>query len=135
VLLLEHPHTLTVGRRAIVPAILLAVTCWRRGRKCVLNESRRERYLSCLGQIVGIRLLILVRIARRSCFVRDLEEVSDSLASRLRRAGVRMKVDPTHAGGKVGAIGVPHRTVDQTHGFALNVNTDLSLQLHYCLRW
>ncbi len=129
-LLLEHPHTLTIGRRGddsgiLLPAELLAE------RDVKVFETNRGGKITYhgLGQIVGYPIINL-NPDREDVhrFVRDLEEVlirtlADFDIPSFRIAGLTgVHTDK----GKVAAIGVHIARWVTTHGFALNVNTDLS---------
>ena len=129
-LLLEHPHTLTVGRRGdsggiLMPEELLAA------RGVTVFETNRGGKVTYhgLGQIVGYPIINL-RPDRKDVhrYIRDLEEV---LIRALADFGIQaFRIDGltgVHtARGKVAAIGVHISRWVTTHGFALNVNTDLS---------
>ncbi len=129
-LLLEHPHTLTIGRRGssngiLMPAEILAE------RGVTVFESNRGGKITYhgLGQIVGYPIINLSPDREDvHRFVRDLEEVlirtmSDYGIESFRIAGLT----GVHTErGKVAAIGVHIARWITTHGFALNVNTDLS---------
>src|SRR5437764_3824308 len=129
-LLLEHPHTLTLGRRSgsngiIVPEELL------RSRGVSVFETNRGGKVTYhgIGQLVGYPIINLSP-AREDVhrFVRDLEEVlirtmGDFAIEAFRIPGLT----GVHTSrGKVAAIGVHIARWVTTHGFALNVNTDLS---------
>lgn len=129
-LLLEHPHTLTIGRRGDSSGILMpAETLAARG--VTVFESNRGGKITYhgLGQIVGYPIINLSPDREDvHRFVRDLEEVlirtmSDFGIEAFRIAGLT-GVHTTR--GKVAAIGVHIARWVTTHGFALNVNTDLS---------
>jgi lipoyl(octanoyl) transferase len=129
-LLLEHPHTLTIGRRGdgsgiLLPAELLAE------RDIKVFETNRGGKITYhgLGQIVGYPIINLSPDREDvHRFVRDLEEVlirtlADFDIPSFRIAGLTgVHTDK----GKVAAIGVHIARWVTTHGFALNVNTDLS---------
>lgn len=129
-LLLEHPHTLTIGRRGddsgiLLPAELLAE------RDVKVFETNRGGKITYhgLGQIVGYPIINLSPDREDvHRFVRDLEEVlirtlADFDIPSFRIAGLTgVHTDK----GKVAAIGVHIARWVTTHGFALNVNTDLS---------
>src|SRR4051812_17143229 len=129
-LLLEHPHTLTLGRRSpeggiIVPEEVL------QARGVTVFETNRGGKVTYhgLGQIVGYPIINLSPDREDvHRYVRDLEEVlirvmSDFGIDAFRIAGLT----GVHTSeGKVAAIGVHIARWITTHGFALNVNTDLS---------
>jgi len=129
-LLLEHPHTLTIGRRGDSSSILLDQEQLR-SRNVTLFETNRGGKVTYhgLGQVVGYPVINLSP-EREDVhrYVRDLEEV---LIRTLSDFGIdAFRIDGltgVHTErGKVAAIGVHISRWVTTHGFALNVNTDLS---------
>lgn len=129
-LLLEHPHTLTIGRRGENAGILMPLESLA-DRGISVFETNRGGKITYhgLGQIVGYPIINLSP-EREDVhrYVRDLEEV-------LMRTMVDFDIDAfpikgltgVHTQrGKVAAIGVHIARWVTTHGFALNVNTDLS---------
>lgn len=129
-LLLEHPHTLTIGRRGDNSAILLpAASLAERG--VTVFETNRGGKLTYhgLGQIVGYPIINLSPDREDvHRFVRDLEEVLIRTMADFEIAAFRIPgLTGVHTElGKVAAIGVHIARWVTTHGFALNVNTDLS---------
>ncbi|MEP6707185.1 MAG: lipoyl(octanoyl) transferase LipB [Pyrinomonadaceae bacterium] len=129
-LLLEHPHTLTIGRRATQSGIVAAPDVLR-ARGVTVFETNRGGKITYhgLGQIVGYPIINLSPDRQDvHRFVRDLEgvlirAVSDFGIDAFRIDGLTGV--HTHRG-KVAAIGVHIARWVTTHGFALNVNTDLS---------
>ena len=129
-LLLEHPHTLTVGRRGdssgvLLPAELLAA------RGVTVFETNRGGKVTYhgLGQIVGYPIINLSPDRKDvHRYVRDLEEVLIRALADFGIQAFRIEgLTGVHtARGKVAAIGVHISRWVTTHGFALNVNTDLS---------
>jgi lipoate-protein ligase B len=129
-LLLEHPHTLTLGRRAGEGGIVAPDEVLRERGVTVFETNRGGRVTyHGLGQIVGYPIINLSPNREDvHRFVRDLEEVlirtmKDFDIEAFRIAGLTGVHTPR---GKVGAIGVHIARWVTTHGFALNVNTDLS---------
>ena len=129
-LLLEHPHTLTIGRRGDNSAILLDEAQLNQ-RHVTLFETNRGGKVTYhgLGQVVGYPIINLSPDREDvHRYVRDLEEVlirtlADFGIGSFRLAGLT----GVHTRrGKVAAIGVHIARWITTHGFALNVNTDLS---------
>jgi lipoyl(octanoyl) transferase len=122
-LLLEHPHVITLGRRGTMEDVLdpsIPVVEVERGGEATYHGP---------GQLVGYPILKLGDRLDVRKYVRDLEEVLirasrefDVPAGRdERQSGVWVE------GRKLGSIGVAvHRNVTY-HGFAHNVNTDLAL--------
>jgi lipoyl(octanoyl) transferase len=129
-LLLEHPHTLTVGRRGDSAGILMSSDLLA-ARGVTVFETNRGGKVTYhgFGQIVGYPIISLSPDREDvHAFVRDLEEVlmrtlADYQINAFRIAGFT-GVHTAH--GKVAAIGVHIARWITTHGFALNVNTDLS---------
>jgi lipoyl(octanoyl) transferase len=129
-LLLEHPHTLTLGRgagheRITTPQAILA----ERGVTVFETNRGGKATYHGIGQLVGYPIINLSPDREDvHRYVRDLEE---TLIRALADFGIecfRIKgltgVHTTE--GKVAAIGVHIARWVTTHGFALNVNTDLS---------
>jgi lipoyl(octanoyl) transferase len=129
-LLLEHPHTLTVGRRGDSSAILLDEEQLRK-RNVTLFETNRGGKVTYhgLGQVVGYPIINLSPDREDvHRYVRDLEEVLIRTMSDFGIDAFRIEgLTGVHTQrGKVAAIGVHIARWVTTHGFALNVNTDLS---------
>ena len=129
-LLLEHPHTLTVGRRGDANAILMSTDLLSKRGVAVFETNRGGKITyHGLGQVVGYPIINLSpdrEDVRR--YVRDLEEVLIRTLTDFGLEGFRLEgFTGVHtARGKVAAIGVHIARWITTHGFALNVNTDLS---------
>jgi lipoate-protein ligase B len=129
-LLLEHPHTLTIGRRGDNSGILLSQEMLNR-RGITVFETNRGGKITYhgLGQIVGYPVINLSPDREDvHAYVRSLEEV---LIRTMRDFGIyafRIKgLTGVHTDqGKVAAIGIHIARWVTTHGFALNVNNDLS---------
>src|SRR6195256_843552 len=129
-LLLEHPHVITVGRRGsdaglLMPPEILAA------RGVSVFETNRGGKLTYhgLGQLVGYPIINLSPDREDvHRYVRDLEEVLIRALSDFDIEAFRIEgLTGVHtAQGKVAAIGVHIARWVTTHGFALNVNTDLS---------
>ena len=129
-LLLEHPHTLTLGRRSSADGVLAAdeVLSARAVQVFETNRGGKTTYHG-LGQIVGYPIINLSPDREDvHRFVRDLEEVLIRTMNDFGIQAFRIKgltgVHTTQ--GKIAAIGVHIARWVTTHGFALNVNTDLS---------
>jgi lipoyl(octanoyl) transferase len=129
-LLLEHPHTLTVGRRGDRTGILMSQELLR-ARGVTVFETNRGGKVTYhgLGQIVGYPIINLSP-EREDVhrYVRELEEVLIKTLSDFEIPAFRIEgLTGVHtARGKIAAIGVHIARWVTTHGFALNVNTDLS---------
>lgn len=129
-LLLEHPHTLTIGRRGDSSSILLDKEQLK-ARNVTLFESNRGGKVTYhgLGQVVGYPIINLSPDREDvHRYVRDLEEVLIRTMSDFGINAFRIDgLTGVHTErGKVAAIGVHIARWVTTHGFALNVNTDLS---------
>jgi lipoyl(octanoyl) transferase len=129
-LLLEHQPVFTLGRNARAANVLLPVEALRARGFDVFETGRGgDVTYHGPGQIVGYPIIDL---APDRCdvhrYVRDLEEVmirvcADFGVSAERIAGL---TGAWVAGAKIGAIGVRISRWVTSHGFALNVETDLA---------
>lgn len=129
-LLVEHPHVLTVGRRA-TPSLILATPEALAARGVEVFESNRGGKMTYhgLGQLVGYPVINLSPDREDvHKYVRHLEEVLMRVMNDYDVEAFRVEgLTGVHtARGKVAAIGVHIARWVTTHGFALNVNTDLS---------
>jgi lipoyl(octanoyl) transferase len=128
-LLVEHPHVLTVGRRA-TRELILAGPDVLAARGVSVYESNRGGKMTYhgLGQVVGYPIINLSPDREDvHKYVRDLEEVLVRAMADYDIEAFRVEgLTGVHtARGKVAAIGVHIARWVTTHGFALNVNTDL----------
>lgn len=129
-LLLEHPHTFTLGRRSKNDGVLATAEMLRKLGVEVheINRGGRVTYHG-IGQIVGYPIISLSPDREDvHKYVRDLEEVLIRTMSDFGIDAFRIEgLTGVHTiDGKVAAIGVHIKRWVTTHGFALNVNTDLS---------
>ena len=129
-LLLEHPHTLTIGRRGDNAGILLPAESLAARGITVFDTNRGGKITyHGLGQIVGYPIINLSP-EREDVhrYVRDLEEVLIRTMADFDIDAFPIKgLTGVHTQrGKVAAIGVHIARWVTTHGFALNTNTDLS---------
>ncbi|MGH2693561.1 MAG: lipoyl(octanoyl) transferase LipB [Actinomycetota bacterium] len=130
VMLLEHPHTYTLGRRA-EPEDLVFDEFERAARGVStykVDRGGRATYHGP-GQLVGYPIMSLGERYDVLAYLRNLEEALLRTASDL---GVPAHRDPEHTGvwvgpNKLGAIGVKITRGITMHGFAFNVTTDLSM--------
>ncbi len=129
-LLLEHPHTFTMGRRSKNDGVLATAELLKNLGVEVfeINRGGKVTYHG-IGQIVGYPVISLSPDREDvHKYVRDLEEVLIRTLADLGIDAFRIEgltgVHTTE--GKVAAIGVHIKRWVTTHGFALNVNTDLS---------
>jgi len=129
-LLLEHPHTFTLGRRSKNDGVLATAEMLRTLGVEVheINRGGRVTYHG-IGQIVGYPIISLSPDREDvHKYVRDLEEVLIRTMADFGIDAFRIEgLTGVHTiDGKVAAIGVHIKRWVTTHGFALNVNTDLS---------
>lgn len=128
--LLEHEHVLTLGRNATLASLvasreLLAT----KGVELVETDRGGDITYHGPGQLVGYPIIALEdgrRDIRR--YVNDVEEV---LIRTLDHFGVEGRRDPKNRGvwvgdRKIASVGIRISRWVTMHGFALNVNTDLS---------
>ena len=129
-ILVEHPHVLTMGRRSAPGAVIAAeeVLAARGASVFETNRGGKVTYHG-LGQVVGYPIINLSPDREDvHRYVRDLEGVLIRAMSDFGIEAFRIPgLTGAHtASGKVAAIGVHIARWVTTHGFALNVNTDLS---------
>jgi lipoyl(octanoyl) transferase len=131
-LLLEHPHVYTLGRNAD-GADVTAPRAWLESRGVAVEECDRGGQVTYHGpgQLVGYPVINLSpdrRDIRR--YVRDLQEVLIRTLGDLGLPGERRDgpefIGVWSRGRKIASIGVHLSRWITTHGFALNVTTDLS---------
>jgi lipoyl(octanoyl) transferase len=128
-LLLEHPHVYTMGRNArrehllVSPDHLAAL-----GAQVIETDRGGDITYHGPGQLVGYPILDLARHRRDiSWYMRSLEEIFISVAADFGlHAGRLAGAAGVWVGDrKLVAIGVHLSRWVTSHGFALNVNTDL----------
>src|SRR6186997_315964 len=129
-LLLEHPHTFTIGRRSKETGVLATAEVLKNLGIEVFESDRGGKVTyHGLGQLV-VYPIISLSPDREDVhrYVRDLEEVLIRTLSDFGIGAFRIEgLTGVHTQrGKVAAIGVHISRWVTTHGFALNVNTDLS---------
>ena len=129
-LLLEHPHTFTIGRRAGETGVLASAQQLETLGAAVFETNRGGKVTyHGLGQIVGYPIISLSPDRKDvHQYVRDLEEILIRTMNDFGIEAFRIEgLTGVHTKeGKVAAIGVHLKRWVTTHGFALNVNTDLS---------
>ncbi len=129
-LIVEHPHVITLGRNGKPEHLLAGEEALRRaGIEFHLTDRGGDITYHGPGQVVGYPILDLRQWRRDvAAYVRAIEQV---LIDALQQFGIRagrlegatgVWVD----GRKVAAIGVHISRWVTYHGFALNLNTDLS---------
>jgi lipoyl(octanoyl) transferase len=129
-LLLEHPHTYTLGRTADTAHLI--------GSKEYLSENKISVYdidrggditYHGPGQIVGYPIIDLNDWYKDTHkYLRGLEEV---IIKTCAEYGITGERDPEHTGvwvgnRKIAAIGIKVSRWITMHGFAFNINSDLS---------
>ena len=129
-LLLEHPHTFTLGRRAKGNGVLATTELLKTLGVSVfeINRGGKATYHG-IGQIVGYPIINLSPDREDvHRYVREIEEVLIRTLTDFGITAFRIEgLTGVHtADGKIASIGVHLKRWVTTHGFALNVNTDLS---------
>jgi lipoyl(octanoyl) transferase len=129
-LLLEHPHVITLGRNGRMENLLAGDDILERaGISFYPTDRGGDVTYHGPGQLVGYPILDLREWKRDvGAYVRAIEQVIiDTLADYGIPAGRIPKLTGVWVDGrKVAAIGVHISRWVTSHGFALNVNTDLS---------
>jgi lipoyl(octanoyl) transferase len=128
-LLLEHPHVYTLGRNA-KREHLLASRGWLETHRIEVFETDRGGDITYHGpgQLVGYPILDLTAHRRDlTWYMRSLEEVLIGVAADLGVRAGRLAGAPGVwvENEKLAAMGVHVSRWVTSHGFALNVNTDL----------
>ncbi len=133
-ILLEHPHTYTLGTRGDETNLLLSDELLRaRGADVIRSDRGGDVTYHGPGQIVGYPIVNLRAHGEGPvAYVRALEA---TMIAALARFVVVAERVPGRPGvwcktAKIGAIGVRVSRGVTTHGFALNVNTDLAYFAH-----
>jgi lipoate-protein ligase B len=129
-LLLEHPHVFTMGRSASADHLL-----WdedertRRDVEVVWSDRGGEATYHGPGQLVGYPILDLARFGLT--IPQYLEKLEASLIDYLNELGIESQpggpglTGVWSRGEKLAAIGVKLNRTIVSHGFALNLTTDL----------
>jgi lipoate-protein ligase B len=131
-LLLEHPHVFTIGRRGDGSTLLWsAEECARRGVEVVWSDRGGDATYHGPGQLVGYPVLDLQRL--ETDILRHIRDLESSLVAYLGTLGLASEPGPPgmtgvwSGGAKVAAIGVKLNQTVTSHGFALNLTTDLDI--------
>jgi lipoyl(octanoyl) transferase len=133
-LILEHPHVITMGRNGHSENVLAAPDLLARAG-IEFHETNRGGDVTYHGpgQIVGYPILDLREWKRDVvAYVRALEEVLIQALAQFGITGMRVEgatgvwVDTHHPLAKVAAIGVHISRWVTSHGFALNLDPDLN---------
>jgi lipoate-protein ligase B len=128
-LLVEHPHTITLGRNGRMENLLAADAALRAaGIRFEETDRGGDITYHGPGQVVGYPIVDLREWKRDVvAYVRGLEQV---MIDALQDFGIGGGRSEGHTGvwvegAKIAAIGVHISRWITSHGFALNVNTDL----------
>ena len=133
-LLLQHPHTYTIGRSGSRDHVFLSdLQLAARGITCLEVDRGGDVTYHGPGQLVGYPIVDLGLKPDVGAYLRGLE---GCLIDVLAGFGISAARLPGFTGvwiegeRKIAAIGVKVASGITTHGFALNVSTDLSLFTH-----
>jgi len=132
-ILLEHPHTYTIGRRGTREHVYLSEEeLTRRGITCLEVDRGGDVTYHGPGQLVGYPILDLGPQADVGRYLRNLEGCLINVLADFGIAAGRLDgyTGVWLGDRKIAAIGVKVSQDVTTHGFALNVSTDLSLFTH-----
>jgi lipoyl(octanoyl) transferase len=132
-ILLEHPHTYTIGRSGTREHVYLTEEeLAARGITCLAVDRGGDVTYHGPGQLVGYPILDLGPKPDVGLYLRNLEaSLIDVLADFGITAGRLSGYTGVWIGDrKIAAIGIKVSQGVTTHGFALNVSTDLSLFTH-----
>jgi lipoyl(octanoyl) transferase len=131
-LLLQHPHVFTIGRRGDGSTLLWSPEeCERHGVEVVWTDRGGDATYHGPGQLVGYPILDLER--HESDILRHIRDLERSLVGYLETLGLQSEPGPPgmtgvwSRGAKVAAIGVKLNQTVTSHGFALNLTTDLDI--------
>lgn len=134
-LLLQHPHTYTLGRRAKSGHVLLSrAELNRQGIPLYEVDRGGDVTYHGPGQLVGYP--IMKRSAARIDYTAYIRQIEQVVVGALTRLGIPAECKDGFSGvwiadEKICAIGIKIDAYGITsHGFALNVNTDLSYFAH-----
>ena len=132
-ILLEHPHTYTIGRSGTRDHVFLnEAEMTARGITCLDVDRGGDVTYHGPGQLVGYPILDLGPKPDVGLYLRDLE---GCLIDVVADFGIRAGRMAGYTGvwiedRKIAAIGIKVSQGVTTHGFALNLSTDLSLFTH-----
>jgi lipoyl(octanoyl) transferase len=128
--LLEHPHVVTRGRNASLSTLLASDDLLARKGVALLETDRGgDVTYHGPGQLVGYPILRLEE-GRRD-IRRYVNEVEEVLIRALAELSIEARRHPKHRGvwvgpRKIASLGIRISRWVTSHGFALNVSTDLS---------
>jgi lipoate-protein ligase B len=131
-LLLQHPHVFTIGRRGDGSTLLWSEEeCARRGVELVWSDRGGDATYHGPGQLVGYPILDLPALG--SDILRHIRGLEQSLIAYLATLGIASEAGAPGMtgvwarGSKVAAIGVKLNQTVTSHGFALNLTSDLEI--------
>jgi lipoyl(octanoyl) transferase len=131
-LLLQHPHVFTIGRRGDGSTLLWSEEeCARRGVELVWSDRGGDATYHGPGQLVGYPILDLPALG--SDILRHIRGLEQSLIAYLTTLGIASEAGAPGMtgvwtrGAKVAAIGVKLNQTVTSHGFALNLTSDLEI--------
>jgi lipoyl(octanoyl) transferase len=131
-LLLQHPHVFTIGRRGDGSTLLWSEEeCARRGVELVWSDRGGDATYHGPGQLVGYPILDLPALG--SDILRHIRGLERSLIAYLATLGIASEAGAPGMtgvwarGAKVAAIGVKLNQTVTSHGFALNLTSDLEI--------
>jgi lipoyl(octanoyl) transferase len=128
--LLEHPHVYTLGRGGHAENVLVdEASLAARGAKALWVDRGGDVTYHGPGQLVGYPIVHLARLGKDTH--QHLRRIEEVLIRALGDFGLEGHREPTYTGvwvgdEKVAAIGVRVSRWVTSHGFALNVDPDLS---------
>ncbi|HEY8679180.1 MAG TPA: lipoyl(octanoyl) transferase LipB [Candidatus Dormibacteraeota bacterium] len=132
-LLVQHPHTYTIGRRGSRDHVYLSgAELVARGITCLEVDRGGDVTYHGPGQLVGYPILDLGAQPDVGRYLRNLEAVLIGLLADFGVGAGRLEgyTGVWIGDRKIAAIGVKLGQGVTTHGFALNVTTDLRLFQH-----
>ncbi|MBT8213279.1 MAG: lipoyl synthase [Acidimicrobiia bacterium] len=134
-LLLEHPHTYTVGRNGDGSNVLDASAIAHTGAAVVDVDRGGDVTYHGPGQLVGYPIAAVPRLPNGFDMVGHVRRIEAGLIDALENLGIEAWAEPGLTGvwtrlGKVAAIGVRVSRGVSMHGFALNVDPDMSMWGH-----
>lgn len=131
IILLEHPHVITIGKNGNMDNLLTDdETLRRKGIKTYKIERGGDITYHGYGQIVGYIIMSLDKFGRDiHTFVSKIEELFITLLKN--EYNINAEVDKQYPGvwvnnRKIVAVGFSVKKWTTYHGFAFNVNTDLT---------
>jgi len=132
-ILLEHPHTYTIGRSGTRDHVFLnQAQMAARGITCLDVDRGGDVTYHGPGQLVGYPIIDLGPKPDVGLYLRSLESCLIDVLADFGIASARLSgyTGVWIADRKIAAIGIKVAQGVTTHGFALNVSTDLSLFTH-----